>query len=51
MRTLTLLCCPPHRIGADVSGVIKLNGPQPKRPPLQLTPESRKLYEDRIATR
>ena len=32
-------------LGADISGVIKLDGPQPKRPPLQLTPESRKLYE------
>ncbi len=46
MRTLTLLILSAATaLAADVSGVIKLNGPQPKRPPLQLTPESRKLYE------
>ena len=48
MRTLTLLILSAATaLAADVSGVIKLNGPQPKRPPLQLTPESRKLYEGR----
>ena len=46
MRTFTLLFLSAvTAIGADISGVIKLDGPQPKRPPLQLTPESRKLYE------
>ena len=30
---------------ADISGVILLDGPRPKRTPLPLTPESRKLYE------
>ena len=46
MRTFTLLFLSAvTAIGAEISGVIKLDGPQPKRPPLQLTPESRKLYE------
>jgi len=46
MRVLTLfILSAVTAIGADVSGVIKLNGPKPKRPPLPLTPESRKLYE------
>ena len=46
MRTFTLLFLSAvTAIGADISGVIKLDGPQPKRPPLPLTPESRKLYE------
>ena len=46
MRTFTLLLLSAvTAIGAEISGVIKLDGPQPKRPPLQLTPESRKLYE------
>ena len=46
MRVLTLLfLSAATAIAAEVSGVIKLDGPQPKRPPLQLTPESRKLYE------
>ena len=46
MRTFTLLFLSAvTAIGTDISGVIKLDGPQPKRPPLQLTPESRKLYE------
>lgn len=30
---------------ADISGVILLDGPHPKRTPLPLTPESQKLYE------
>ena len=48
MRTLTLLILSAATaLAADVSGVIKLNGPQPKRPPLQLSPERRKLYEGR----
>ena len=48
MRVLTLfILSAATAIGADVSGVIKLNGPKPKRPPLPLTPESRKLYEGR----
>ena len=46
MRTLTLLfISAAAATAADVSGLIKLDGPQPKRPPLPLTPESRKLYE------
>ena len=46
MRIFTLLLLSAvTAIGAEISGVIKLDGPQPKRPPLQLTPESRKLYE------
>jgi len=46
MRILTLLfLSAATAIAAEVSGVIKLDGPQPKRPPLPLTPESRKLYE------
>ena len=46
MRLLALLLVSTATaIAADVSGVIKLDGPQPKRPPLPLTPESRKLYE------
>ncbi len=48
MRLLALLLVSTATaIAADVSGVIKLDGPQPKRPPLPLTPESRKLYEGR----
>ena len=48
MRTLTLLFISAGAaMAADISGIIKLDGPQPKRPPLQLTPESRKLYEGR----
>ena len=46
MRTLTLLfISAAAAMAADISGIIKLDGPQPKRPPLPLTPESRKLYE------
>ena len=46
MRILALLFLSAATvIAAEVSGVIKLDGPQPKRPPLPLTPESRKLYE------
>mgnify|MGYP003301052980 CR=1 FL=1 len=46
MRTFTLLFLSAvTAIGADISGVIKLDGQQPNRPPLPLTPESRKLYE------
>ena len=46
MRLLALLLVSTATtIAADVSGVIKLDGPQPKRPPLPLTPESRKLYD------
>ena len=46
MRTLTLLFISAvAATAADISGIIKLDGPQPKRPPLPLTPESRKLYE------
>tara|TARA_Y100000588_G_scaffold115581_1_gene126625 strand:+ start:106 stop:810 length:705 start_codon:yes stop_codon:yes gene_type:complete len=46
MRILTLLfLSAATAIAAEVSGIIKLDGPQPKRPPLPLTPESRKLYE------
>lgn len=48
MRTLALLfLSAATAFAAEVSGVIKLDGPQPKRPRLQLTPESRKLYEGR----
>ena len=48
MRTLTLLfISAAAATAADVSGLIKLDGPQPKSPPLPLTPESRKLYEGR----
>jgi len=48
MRTLTLLfISAAAAMAADISGIIKLDGPQPKRPPLPLTPESRKLYEGR----
>ena len=48
MRLLALLLVSTATVmAADVSGIIKLNGPQPKRPPLPLTPESRKLYEGR----
>ena len=48
MRTLTLLFISAvAATAADISGIIKLDGPQPKRPPLPLTPESRKLYEGR----
>ena len=48
MRTLTLLFISASAaMAADISGIIKLDGPQPKRPPLPLTPESRKLYEGR----
>ena len=48
MRLLALLLVSTATaIAADVSGIIKLDGPQPKRPPLPLTPESRKLYEGR----
>ena len=46
MRTLTLLFISAGAaMAADISGIIKLDGPQPKRPPLPLTSESRKLYE------
>ena len=46
MRTLSLLFfSAATAIAADIFGIIKLDGPPPKRPPLQLTPESRKLYE------
>ena len=46
MRTFSLLFLSAvTAIGAEITGVIKLDGPQPKRPPLPLTPESRKLYE------
>ena len=48
MRLLALLLVSTATaIAANVSGVIKLDGPQPKSPPLPLTPESRKLYEGR----
>ena len=48
MRTLTLLFISASAaMAADISGIIKLDGPQPKRSPLPLTPESRKLYEGR----
>ena len=48
MRLLALLLVSTATVmAADVSGIIKLDGPQPKRPPLPLTPESRKLYEGR----
>ena len=32
-------------MATDISGLILLDGPHPKRAPLPLTPESRKLYE------
>jgi hypothetical protein len=48
MRLLALLLISTAAaMAADISGIIKLDGPQPKRPPLQLTPEIRKLYEGR----
>ena len=48
MRTLTLLfISAAAAMAVDISGIIKLDGPQPKRSPLPLTPESRKLYEGR----
>ena len=48
MRTLPLLfISAAAAMAADISGIIKLDGPHPKRPPLPLTPESRKLYEGR----
>ncbi len=31
--------------GQPVSGVVYLEGPRPKRTPIALTPESRKLYD------
>ena len=46
MKLITLLLISTvTTMAADISGVIKLDGPRPKRPPLPLTPESRKLYE------
>tara|TARA_B100000676_G_scaffold4108_1_gene3732 strand:+ start:1671 stop:2381 length:711 start_codon:yes stop_codon:yes gene_type:complete len=46
LQALTfLLLSATASLAADITGVIKLDGPQPKRPPLPLTPESRKLYE------
>ncbi len=46
MKLITLLLISTATVmSADISGIIKLDGPQPKRPPLPLTPESRKLYE------
>ena len=46
LQVLTfLLLSATASLAADITGVIKLDGPQPKRPPLPLTPESRKLYE------
>ena len=48
MRLLALLLVSTATVmAADVSGVIRFDGAQPKRPPLPLTPESRKLYEGR----
>ena len=32
-------------VGQSISGVVHLDGPRPKRTPIALTPESRKLYE------
>ncbi len=32
-------------VGQSISGVVHLDGPQPKRTPIALTPESRKLYD------
>ncbi len=46
MRTLTLLfISAAAAMAADISGIIKLDGPRPKRTPIALTPESRKLYD------
>ena len=32
-------------VGQSISGVVHLDGPRPKRTPIALTPESRKLYD------
>ena len=46
MRTLTLLfISAAAAMAADISGIINLDGPRPKRTPIALTPESRKLYD------
>ena len=46
MRTLALLfISAAAAMAADISGIIKLDGPRPKRTPIALTPESRKLYD------